>query len=372
MRVRQGVWVSAGVAAASLAAFAGCQSQKFGTFNKKEMVYGSPEAKVHPTILPGPVLEGAVPLPQAPKLSESRTLTVRMDVTHKVQELADGTKMIVWTFGDHVPGPTVRVRQGDRIKFVMANRSTEAAKITPPMPHSMDFHASMVSPQDKFRSIGPGQTLEFEFVANYPGIYMYHCGTPMILHHLATGMYGAVIVEPKEGYPTKVDREYVVVQSEFYPAVGPRRVLAAAGADPALHELDMDAVIQKRPAITAFNGRALRHVKEPLIAKKGERVRLFVMNAGPSGTSSFHVVGTIFDRVWMEGLPTNEWRGGQTVLLGASNSAIVEFEIPEKGKYIMVDHEFADANAGAIGLIDATDAPVVDSAAAPADSHAGH
>lgn len=342
-------------------------------FDKKKMVYGSPEAKVHPTILPGPVMEGAVPLPVAPKLSDSRTLTVRLDVTHKIQELADGTKMVVWTFGDHVPGPTVRVRQGDRIKFIMANRSTDAAKITPPMPHSMDFHASMVSPQDKFRSIAPGQTLEFEFVANYPGIYMYHCGTPMILHHLATGMYGAVIVEPKEGYPTKVDREYVIVQSEFYPAANKRK-LASPGADPDVRDLDMEAVLQKRPAITAFNGRALRHVKEPLIAKSGERVRLFVMNAGPSGTSSFHVVGTIFDRVWLEGIPANELRGGQTVLLGASNAAIVEFEIPEKGKYIMVDHEFADANAGAIGLIDATDSPKEGSAegAAPDYSHAGH
>jgi nitrite reductase (NO-forming) len=324
------------------------------SFDTKKMVYGSSEAKVHPSILPGPIMEGAAALPTAPKLSESRNLTVRLDVVHKVQELADGTKMVVWTFGGHVPGPTVRVRQGDRIKFIMANRSAETAKVTPPMPHSMDFHASMVSPQDKFRSIGPGQTLEFEFVANYPGIYMYHCGTPMILHHLATGMYGAVIVEPKDGYPTQVDREYVIVQSEFYPSAK-KRAIASPGADPDIRDLDMEAVLQKRPAITAFNGRALRHVKEPLIAKQGERVRLFVLNAGPSGTSSFHVVGTIFDRVWFEGIPANEHRGGQTVLLGASNSAIVEFEIPEKGKYIMVDHEFADANAGAIGLIDATE-----------------
>lgn len=363
------------VGAIALAALllAAWQGSRGGSLDRSKMVYGSPEAKVHPTILPGPVMEGAVALPAAPKLSASRTLTVRLDVTHKLQELADGTKMVVWTFGDEVPGPTVRVKQGDRIKFIMANRSTEAAKITPPMPHSMDFHASMVSPQDKFRSISPGQTLEFEFVANYPGIYMYHCGTPMILHHLATGMYGAVIVEPKEGYPTKVDREYVIVQSEFYPEAK-RRKPASPGADPDIRELDMEAVLQKRPAITAFNGRALRHVKEPLIAMQGERVRLFVMNAGPSGTSSFHVVGTIFDRVWFEGIPANEQRGGQTVLLGASNSAIVEFEIPEKGKYIMVDHEFADANAGAIGLIDASGGPKENPAggAVSYESHAGH
>lgn len=316
-----------------------------GGFPNPGRNFESPEAKISSEIPDGPIKLGATSLPEAPKLSDKRELTVRLDVVHKLQEVGDGVKMMMWTFGGDIPGPTVRVRQGDKVKFIMANRSLETAQITPPMPHSMDFHAAMVSPQDKFRSIGPGQTLEFEFVANYPGVYMYHCGTPMILHHLALGMYGAVIVEPKEGYPTKVDREYVIVQAEFYPA-------AKADKDGS-HPLDMAAVLAKTPSIVAFNGRAARHVSEPLKAKAGERVRLFVLNAGPSGTSSFHVVGTIFDRIWLEGIPFNELRGGQSVLLGASNSAIVEFEIPAAGKYIMVDHEFADANAGAIGIIDA-------------------
>lgn len=283
--------------------------------------------------------------PLAPTLSSSRKVVVRLDVLHRRQEIADGISMMLWNFGDSVPGPTVRVKQGDTIHFIMANRSLETAKITPPMPHSMDFHAAMVSPQDKYRSVGPGQTIEFEFVANYPGVFMYHCGTPMILQHLALGMYGTVIVEPADGYPTRVDREYVIVQSEFYP----KRDLKSEDAT-----LDFEALLAKAPKVVAFNGRVFRHVKEPLTAKPGERVRLFVLNAGPNGTSSFHVVGTIFDRVWIEGNPANEFHGMQTVLLGASNSAIVEFVIPEKGKYVMVDHEFSDANSGAIGLIDAS------------------
>jgi len=291
-------------------------------------------------------MEGAEFLPRAPTLSQSRSITVRLDVVHKVQEIADGVKMLVWTFGGDVPGPTVRVRQGDTVKFVMANRSLETVQLTPPMPHSMDFHAAMVSPQDKFRSVAPGQTLEFEFVARHAGVFMYHCGTPMILHHLALGMYGAVIVEPKRGYPTRVDREYVLVQSEFYP-------VPEADKD-GTSGLDMPAVVSKRASIVAFNGKARRHVDEPLIAKAGERVRLFVLNAGPSGTSSFHVVGTVFDRIWIEGNPKNELVSGQQILIGASGSAIVEFEIPESGKFIFVDHEFADANAGAIGIIDAS------------------
>ena len=146
--------------------------------------------------------------------------TIRLDTTHKIIDIAPGVKFSAWTFGDQVPAPTIRARVGDKIKFSMSNRSDEpvpGVQLTAaPMMHSMDFHAAMVSPQDKYRSIAPGQTIEFEFTLNYPGIFMYHCGTPMILEHIASGMYGALVVEPRDGYPTKVNREYVIIQSEFY------------------------------------------------------------------------------------------------------------------------------------------------------------
>jgi nitrite reductase (NO-forming) len=289
-------------------------------------------------------------------LDPSPVKTVRLDTTHKIIEIAPGVKFSAWTFGDQVPGPTVRARVGDRIRFTMTNRSDEpvpGVRMTAaPMMHSMDFHAAMVSPQDKYHSIAPGQTIEFEFTLNYPGVFMYHCGTPMILEHIASGMYGAVVVEPREGYPTKVDREYVVIQSEFYakPDPGKRKVDGAP-----LYVLDSDRLRDSRPTHTVFNATHNGMVKKPLPAKPGERVRLFVLNIGPSKTSSFHVVGTIFDRVWFEGNPENQFRGMQTVLLGSSNSAIVEFVLPEKGSYIMVDHHFANASQGAIGLIAAGD-----------------
>ena len=280
---------------------------------------------------------------------------VRLDTTHKVIEIAPGVKFSGWTFGDQVPGPTVRARVGDRIKFVMTNRSDEPVpgpRVTAaPMMHSMDFHAAMVSPQDKYRSIAPGQTIEFEFTLNYPGIFMYHCGTPMILEHIASGMYGAVVVEPREGFPTKADREYMVVQSEFY--VKPDPANTKIGAAP-LYVLDGDRLRASQPTHIVFNGIHNGMIRNPLPAKPGERVRLYVLNVGPSKTSSFHVVGTIFDRVWIEGNPDNQFRGMQTVLLGSSNSAIVEFMIPEDGSYIMVDHHFANASQGAIGLISTT------------------
>jgi nitrite reductase (NO-forming) len=330
-------------------ALAGCDIPAPRPEHKMELK--SPPAKVSAERYKGAFAEGAALSTGAElkPLDPSPVKTIRLDTTHKIIEIAPGVKFSAWTFGDQVPGPTIRARVGDTIKFSMTNRSDEAVPgiqlVAAPMMHSMDFHAAMVSPQDKYRSIAPGQTIEFEFVLNYPGVFMYHCGTPMILEHIASGMYGALVVEPKNGYPTKADREYVVIQSEFY-AKAP-----AKGAKAQVYSLDSDRLRAAQPTHTVFNGVHNGMVANPLPAKAGERVRLYVMNVGPSRTSSFHVVGTIFDRVWIEGNPKNEFHGMQTVLLGSSNSAIVEFMIPEDGSYIMVDHHFANASQGAIGLV---------------------
>jgi nitrite reductase (NO-forming) len=316
----------------------------------------SPPAKVTNDRNKGAFAEGAALSTGAElkPLDPSPTKTVRLDVTHRLIDLMPGVKFNAWTFGNQVPGPTVRARVGDRIRFVMTNRSDEPVGppqiVTAPMMHSMDFHAAMVSPVDKYRSIAPGQTIEFEFVANYPGVFMYHCGTPMVLEHIASGMYGAVVIEPNAGYPTKANREYVVIQSEFYTRQDPQK--RTVDGVP-VHVLDTERLRASQPNHTVFNGVHDGMIKNPLKAEPGERVRLHVLNVGPSKTSSFHVVGAIFDRVWFEGNPDNQFRGMQTVLLGSSNSATVEFMIPEKGSYIMVDHHFANASQGAIGIIEA-------------------
>jgi nitrite reductase (NO-forming) len=325
--------------------------------DESAMNFKSPPAQLSRDRHTGPYASGtALSFDAAIKpLVRSRDKTIRLDTSHKIIEIAPGVRYSAWTFGNQVPGPIVRARVGDRIHFSMTNRSDEIApgsiSFAAPMMHSMDFHAAMVSPQDKYRSIAPGQTISFDFTPNYPGVFMYHCGTPMILEHIASGMYGVMVVEPRGGYPTKVDREYVVIQSEFYTKADPEQ--HKVGDEP-LFVLDTDRVKSKAPTYTVFNGRYNGMIDQPLVAKPGERVRLFVLNVGPSNTSSFHVVGTIFDRVWLDGNPHNELRGMQTVLLGSSSSAIVEFRIPEKGKYIMVDHHFANASQGAIGLIDAS------------------
>jgi nitrite reductase (NO-forming) len=169
----------------------------------------------------------------------------------------------------------------------------------------------------------------------------------MLLHHMCMGMYGAVVVDPAGGWPGMVDREYVLVQSEFYTKpVDPKR--------PEIVTTDLEAANRKDATYVAFNGKAFRHQEAPLFAKAGERVRLFVLNAGPCDTSSFHVVGTIMDRVYLDGNPANLLKGMQTVLLGSSSGAVVEMKIPEVGKYPIVDHEFADATKGAIAVLDAS------------------
>lgn len=352
-----------GFAWLTLTGLAGCGQQPPGAsaqeaaddpYDISRMVLGSSPAIVTSERHTGAFAEGgSLSMDAAVQpLDPSPVKTIRLDTTHKVVEIAPGVKFSAWTIGDQVPGPTIRARVGDRIQFAMTNRSDEPVPgiqlVSAPMMHSMDFHSAMVSPDDKYRSIPPGQTIEFEFTLNYPGVFMYHCGTPMVLEHIAAGMYGMIIVEPRDGYPTTVDREYTVVQSEFYTRVDPQG--RTAEGQP-LYVLDTDRMRASQPTYTVFNGRYNGMVDEPLAAEPGERVRLYVLNVGPSRTSSFHVVGAILDRVWIEGNPDNQFRGMQTVLLGSSNSAIVEFVVPEDGNYIMVDHQFANASQGAVGLI---------------------
>jgi nitrite reductase (NO-forming) len=338
------------------AALAGCSSRP-DPYDESRMDLHPKPAQVTEKRHTGPfsVGEALGTVPSVGKLGSDPVKAIQLDVVDRVIEIAPGVLYNAWTFGGQVPGPLIHARVGDRIRFSMTNRSDEtmpgAPQIVMPMMHSMDFHAAMVSPQDKYRSIAPGQTISFEFQLNYPGVFMYHCGTPMILEHIASGMYGMLIAEPREGYPTKVDREYAIVQSEFYPRLDPQKRTVQGRP---LYVLDTDKVRTKASTYTVFNGVYNGMVDHPLVAKPGERVRLYVLNVGPSNTSSFHVVGTILDRVWIDGNPDNQFRGMQTVLLPSSGSAIVEFKIPESGKYVMVDHHFANASQGALGVIDAT------------------
>ena len=356
----------------ALSLIAACSPQRSDRYDEAKMDLHPKPATVTNERHTGEFHKGAIlsTVPDIAPLEPGTVHDIQIDIVDRVIQVAPAVRFMAWTLGGTVPGPVVHARVGDRIRFSMTNRSDETIPDVPsiamPMMHSIDFHAAMVSPQDKYRSIAPGQTMHFEFQLNYPGVFMYHCGTPMILEHIASGMYGVLIAEPREGYPTKVDREYVVVQSEFYTKLDPEK--RKVEGDP-LYVLDAEKVRTKASTYTVFNAAYNAMVDHPLAAKPGERVRLYVLNVGPSNTSSFHVVGTIFDRVWMDGNPDNQFRGMQTVLLGSSSAAIVEFKIPEAGKYVMVDHHFANASQGAIGVVDASGAATAEPARTDIEHH---
>lgn len=323
--------------------FSGCFSGNTSIAENK-MTYGAPKAYVTNDPIPATTTDGPITYaPNIPPIVNNDSVVIRVDIQHKKITVADGVAFWAWTFGDSIPGPVLRVRAGQTVKFAMVNRSNLTTEVSPPMPHSIDFHAAMVDPHDKYRSINPGETLHFQWTANYPGVFMYHCGTPVILQHMISGMTGMIIVEPKEGFPGKVDKEFAIVQNEFY--------LKPKGDS--LYETDVTSARQRLPMYVTFNGKSKQYVQQPLVVKAGERVRLYVLNTGANLVSSFHVVGTLFDKVWLDGNPANEYRGMQTVLLGSSNGAIVEFVAPEKGTYAFVDHSFASVEQGAIGLIKA-------------------
>jgi nitrite reductase (NO-forming) len=317
-----------------------------GNNNSAEhFVLGSPQATVSDQPNNEPQKGPLSYAPQVPKVSEGDTVDVKFDSKHKIYQVARDVPYAAWTFGDSIPGPIIRVKVGQTIRFSMTDRSNDTASMAmqmnmKPMQHSIDFHAAMVNPEDKYRTIQPGQTIQFLWTANYPGVFMYHCATPSVLMHISNGMFGMVIVEPKDGYPTKVDTEFAIVQNEYY--------MKKQGN---IYVYDTAAARLKQPTYVTFNGKAGQYVVHPLHVKAGQRVRMYVLNVGPNNATSFHVIGTILDKVWLDGNPKNELVGMQSVYLGPACAAIVEFVMPEKGHYTFVDHSFADAEMGAIGTI---------------------
>jgi nitrite reductase (NO-forming) len=279
--------------------------------------------------------------PAAPKVLEGTTHNITLETIEKPMTVAPGYVQEVWTFGGTVPGPVIRVKVGDTVRVTLKNPANSR------VPHSVDFHASLVAWNDEMTSINPGEEKIYEFKAEYAGVWMYHCGTNPALHHIANGMYGMIIVEPKEGLPP-VDHEFAFVQNEWYlgPQGEPGSLTKAATAAPA-------------PEFVVFNGVKDQYVDTPIQIGTGKRVRVFILNAGPSIDSSFHIVGTIFDTVIKEGVylergNTGNW-GSQAVDLSPAQGAIVEFSMAEDGLYPMVTHAFNFVGRGALGLFQAGD-----------------
>ena len=277
--------------------------------------------------------------PAAPDLAGGDVHEIELVVSEREMTVAPGIVQTVWTFGDTVPGPVLRVKVGETVRVTLVNPETNQ------LPHSIDFHASLVAWNDEMRSINPGEELVYEFVAKYAGVYMYHCGTTPALHHIASGMFGMIIVEPDGGLEP-VEHEFALVQNEWY-------MIEQAG----FVSLEEASAAAPAPDAVAWNGVANQYAEHPIQVPVGEEVRVFVLNAGPSIDSSFHVVGTIFHEVIKEGAHLTEGNAGnwgsQAVDLSPAQGAIVEMRFDEDGLYPIVTHAFNFVGRGALGLFQA-------------------
>ena len=263
---------------------------------------------------------------------------VKMETVEKTMKMDDGVEYHYWTFNGDVPGRMIRVREGDTVEVEFSNNPSST------VPHNVDFHAATGPGGGAEASFtAPGRTSTFSFKALQPGLYIYHCAVAPVGMHIANGMYGLILVEPKEGLP-KVDKEFYIVQGDFYT----KGKKGAQGLQP----FDMDKAVAEQPEYVVFNG----HVgaiagDNALKAKAGETVRMYVGNGGPNLVSSFHVIGEIFDKVYVEGGKLiNE--NVQSTIVPAGGSAMVEFKVDVPGSYTLVDHSiFRAFNKGALGQL---------------------
>ncbi|OFZ28972.1 MAG: nitrite reductase, copper-containing [Bdellovibrionales bacterium RIFCSPHIGHO2_01_FULL_40_29] len=271
--------------------------------------------------------------------SHNTKVIVKMEVVEKKMPIADGTEYTFWTFGGTVPGKFIRIKEGDMVEFHLMNHPSSK------MPHNIDLHA-VTGPGGGAASsfTAPGHSSVFSFKALNPGLYVYHCATAPVGMHIANGMYGLILVEPKGGLP-KVDREFYVMQGDFY--------TKGKNGKQGYQPFDMEKAIDERPTYVVFNGSVNSMTGDgALKAKVGENIRIFFGNGGPNLVSSFHVIGEIFDKVYVEGGTKLINENVQTTLVPAGGSAIVEYKTETSGNLVLVDHSiFRAFNKGALGLM---------------------
>jgi nitrite reductase (NO-forming) len=279
--------------------------------------------------------------PVPPGAVKKFDVDVYQHVTQVSKELAPTE---VWSFsvnGKQYPGTGVSapmvVGEGDMVDFTLTNGSSKAMKVD--LPHSLDFHSAEVNPGTRYADLAPGKSMHYRFRADHPGVFMYHCATQPVLMHTGAGMVGMFVVKPKGLAPA--DRELWMTQQEFY--------IGKPGGD-----ADMAKMQAKAPDVIAFNGYGMQYKDNPIAVKKGEKVRIYVLNAGPSIWSAFHVIGTVFDRTVIEGTVGHD---AQTINLAPSQGGWVEFTLDEEGTFPFVTHAFGDAVKGAIGMLQTANAP---------------
>ena len=266
-------------------------------------------------------------------------VVVNLEVLEVVGRLADGVEYTFWTYGGSVPGSFIRIREGDVVEFHLNNHPSSK------LPHNIDLHA-VTGPGGGATSTftAPGHSSKFTFQALNPGLYVYHCATAPVPMHIGNGMYGLILVEPKEGLP-KVDKEFYVMQGEFY--------TTGKYGEEGLQSFDMAKAIDERPPYIVFNGSVGSLVGDlAMTAKVGENVRLYFGVGGPNITSSFHVIDEIFDKVFPEAGLSRANTNVQTTMVPSGGATVVEFKVDVPGTYVLVDHSLSRAfNKGALGML---------------------
>jgi nitrite reductase (NO-forming) len=279
-------------------------------------------------------------VPPSPKRDHAARVIVNLEVREVVARLADGVEYTFWTYGGHVPGSFIRIREGDVVEFHLNNHPTSK------LPHNIDLHA-VTGPGGGAASTftAPGHSSQFTFQALNPGLYVYHCATAPVPMHIGNGMYGMILVEPKAGLPP-VDREYYVMQGEFY--------TTGKYGEEGLQSFDMAKAIDERPPYIVFNGSVGSLVGDKaMTAKVGETVRIFFGDGGPNYTSSFHVVGEVFDRAYSLGsLTSPPLTNVQTMTVPPGGAAVADFKLEVPGKYMLVDHALSRVERGLAGVLE--------------------
>lgn len=298
------------------------------------------EKKAEQDVLPS-VVRNPADLPRPVGDRAPRELSFTLETVEKKARLADGTSYRFWTFNGTIPGPMLRARVGDTVHVTLKNPTSST------MTHSVDFHA-VTGPGGgaELTQVPPGGEASFTFKALQPGVYVYHCATPMVAHHISNGMYGLAVIEP-EGGLSAVDREFYIMQGELYTA---ERYGMRGSA-----EFSVDKLLDERAEYFTFNGAVgALTAEQPLKAKVGEEVRIFFGVGGPNATSSFHVIGEIFDRVYQEGAITGEpLEHVQTTTVAPGGATMVEFGLDVPGRYILVDHALSRMEKGLAGFLHA-------------------
>ena len=267
------------------------------------------------------------------------TLRVDLETIERVGRLDEHSTYTFWTFNGKVPGPFLRARVGDTIELHLKNNKTSMMK------HSIDLHAvNGTGGGAAFTETEPGQERGFAFKALTPGLFVYHCATPMVANHISNGMYGLILVEPAGGLP-KVDHEFYIMQGELY--------TTSAFGTPGAQEFDIDKLVAERPDYFTFNGSVGALSKDhPLQSKVGDTIRIFFGVGGPNFTSSFHVIGQIFDRAYEDGaISSQPLTGVQTLSVPPGSAAMVEFSTKVPGKFTIVDHALSRLEKGLAGSL---------------------